>query len=99
MIRRLQPQILINDRANIPADFGTPEQYIPATGIVSPDGSQQLWESCLTMTSYRWGYHWHKEEYKSEKDLIRTLIDVVSKGGNLLLNIGPRLFAIYALNS
>jgi alpha-L-fucosidase len=89
-LRRIQPQLLINDRANTPEDFGTPEQYVPATGLTNPDGSPRLWEACITMTSHWWGYDAHETNYKSTTDLIRTLVDVVSKGGNLLLNIGPR---------
>jgi alpha-L-fucosidase len=89
-IRNLQPLILINDRANTPEDFGTPEQFVPATGLTNPDGSPRLWEACITMTSRWWGYDKNEKNFKSTPELIRMLIDVVSKGGNLLLNIGPK---------
>ena len=63
-------------------DFSTPEQYIPATGI---DGD---WETCQTLNG-TWGYSAFNQNWKTEKQLIRELIDVVSRGGNYLLNIGP----------
>ena len=64
-------------------DFSTPEQYIPATGI---DGD---WETCQTLNG-TWGYSAFNQRWKTEKQLIRELIDVVSRGGNYLLNIGPK---------
>jgi lysophospholipase L1-like esterase len=63
-------------------DFGTPEQEIPATGIDSD------WESCMTMNG-SWGYKPSDSNWKSSEKLIHNLIDIVSKGGNFLLNIGP----------
>jgi len=90
MIRRLQPGILINDRAQVPEDFGTPEQRIPPTGLTNDDGSPRLWEACITMTSHWWGYDRYEKTYKSTDYLIRRLVDLVSKGGNLLLNVGPK---------
>jgi alpha-L-fucosidase len=89
-MRSIQPKLLVNDRAGTPEDFGTPEQFVPATGIVNPDGSTRLWEACITMTSRWWGYDAEEKNFKSTTDLIRMLVDVVSKGGNLLLNVGPR---------
>jgi alpha-L-fucosidase len=95
MIRKLQPNTLINDRLfkrepGNKADYGTPEQYVPATGMTSPDGKPILWESCVTINTSSWGYNRYETEFKTNRDLIRMLIEVVSKGGNLLLNIGPR---------
>ncbi|MBM3787132.1 MAG: hypothetical protein FJW30_22475 [Acidobacteria bacterium] len=89
MIQSLQPNTLINDRLynrqpGNPADFGTPEQYVPATGTGG------LWESCVTINTDSWGYNKYETEFKTSRDLIRMLIEVASKGGNLLLNIGPR---------
>jgi len=83
MIRTLQPDIIINDRINIPQDYDTPEQFIPATGIPGRD-----WETCMTMND-TWGYKSSDTNWKSSPDLIRKLVDIVSKGGNFLLNVGP----------
>lgn len=83
MIRTLQPDIIINDRINIPQDYDTPEQYIPATGLPGRD-----WETCMTMND-TWGYKSYDNNWKSSKDLIRKLVDITSKGGNFLLNVGP----------
>ena len=94
-IRTLQPNTLINDRiyerkAGTRADFGTPEQFVPATGVKGPDGKDALWESCVTINMDSWGYNKYETNFKTERDLIRMLVEVVSKGGNLLLNIGPK---------
>ena len=64
-------------------DFITPEQHIPATGMPGVD-----WETCMTLNT-TWGYSAHDHAWKSEEQLIRNLIDIASKGGNYLLNIGP----------
>ncbi len=90
----LQPNCLINDRLyeRAPgnrADFGTPEQFVPATGMKDPAGKPILWESCVTINRDSWGYNRYETEFKTTRDLIRMLIEVVSKGGNLLLNVGP----------
>ncbi|NOX55896.1 MAG: alpha-L-fucosidase [Planctomycetes bacterium] len=97
MARSLQPHILVNNRANIGGDFETPEQFIPATGIVGQDGRPALWEVCMTMTTGHgsfaptawWGYDRYEKEFKPTDELIQKLIDIVSKGGNFLLNVGP----------
>ncbi len=97
LVRGLQPDILINNRAANPADFETPEQYIPPTGIYGRDGSPKLWENCVTLTAGKgsfaphawWGYDAHETEFKTPEFCIRMLADVASKGGNLLLNVGP----------
>jgi alpha-L-fucosidase len=93
-IRHLQPNCLINDRLykrepGNRADFGTPEQYVPATGVTDAGGKPVLWESCVTINSDSWGYNQYETEFKTTRDLIRMLVEVVSKGGNLLLNVGP----------
>ena len=93
-IRKLQPNTLINDRLykrepGNRADFGTPEQFVPATGLKDPSGKPILWESCVTINNDSWGYNKYETEFKTERDLVRMLIEVVSKGGNLLLNVGP----------
>ncbi len=56
----------------------------------SPDGKPILWEACVTINNDSWGYNKYETEFKTERDLIRMLIEVVSKGGNLLLNVGPK---------
>lgn len=94
-IRKLQPNCLINDRLfkrqpGNRADFGTPEQFVPATGLKDPSGKPILWESCVTINTESWGYNKYETEFKTERDLVRMLIEVVSKGGNLLLNVGPK---------
>jgi alpha-L-fucosidase len=90
----LKPTLLINDRLfkREPGygDFGTPENYVPATGIRNPDGTPRLWEACYTMNWNGWGYNRTETEFHSSSQLIRQLIEIVSKGGNLLLNVGPQ---------
>jgi alpha-L-fucosidase len=87
LVRELQPGILVNDRLDIPGDFVTPEQYQPDKPM-EIDGVPMLWEACQTLNG-SWGYDRDNEAYKSPDLLIRMLIDGVSKGGNLLLNVGP----------
>jgi alpha-L-fucosidase len=86
----LQPGIITNDRlldrnhlTEFSGDTETPEQSIPPTGIKDRD-----FEVCMTMND-SWGYKAHDQNWKSSTELIRKLVDVVSKGGNLLLNVGP----------
>jgi alpha-L-fucosidase len=95
-IREIQPNTIVNNRVDkgrmgmegmdkageFAGDFGTPEQEIPATGIDSD------WESCMTMNG-SWGYKPSDSNWKSSETLIHNLIDIVSKGGNFLLNVGP----------
>lgn len=84
-ILKLQPNIIYNNRlgGGISGDLETPEQFIPATGYPGKN-----WESCMTMND-TWGYKKNDQNWKSAKDLIRNLIDIASKGGNYLLNVGP----------
>ncbi len=94
-IRELQPNALINDRLykrkpSNRADYGTPEQFVPATGVRDPSGKRVLWESCVTINTDSWGYNKYETDFKTARDLIRMLVEVVSKGGNLLLNVGPK---------
>ena len=83
----LQPNVIVNNRVGKrdreDGDFGTPEQFIPATGIPDHD-----WEACMTMNN-TWGFKRDDHNWKSKKDLIHKLIDITSKGGNFLLNVGP----------
>ena len=87
MVRELQPGIIVNDRLDIPGDFVTPEQYQPA-GPMTVDGHEVPWEACQTLNG-SWGYDRDNLDYKSPDLLVRMLVDSVSKGGNLLLNVGP----------
>lgn len=83
----LQPAIITNDRLkrpNFPGDHKTPEQRIP--NLADLDGTD--WETCMTMNG-TWGYKHYDKNYKTPETLIRNLLDIASKGGNFLLNVGP----------
>ena len=79
------PDIITNNRlgGGFEGDLETPEQYIPATGIPGKN-----WEACMTMND-TWGFKSYDKNWKSTKVLIRNLVDIASKGGNYLLNVGP----------
>ncbi len=79
------PDLITNNRlgGGFPGDLETPEQYIPATGFPGRN-----WEVCMTMND-TWGYKSWDDNWKSSEDLIRKLSEIVSKGGNFLLNVGP----------
>lgn len=82
-IRSLQPQTLINARiGNNKGDYDIHEQKIPDKSIHRP------WEACLTLNN-RWGYDRNDHQWKSPAMVVRCLVDVASKGGNFLINIGP----------
>ncbi len=83
---RLRPGIIHNNRlgGGYKGDTETPEQFIPATGY--PGGRD--WETCMTMND-TWGYKSYDNNWKSTETLIRNLVDIASKGGNYLLNVGP----------
>jgi alpha-L-fucosidase len=87
MVRDLQPGIIVNDRLEIGGDIKTPEQYQPR-GWMMVDGKPVVWEACQTLTG-SWGYDRDNLDWKPIDMLVRMLIDTVSKGGNLLLNVGP----------
>ncbi|MBN2207324.1 MAG: alpha-L-fucosidase [Candidatus Aminicenantes bacterium] len=93
LLLKIKPDILINDRlfqrAPGKGDFGTPENYVPATGFRNPDGTPRLWEACMTMNYNGWGYNHYETEFHSATQLIRQLVEIASRGGNLLLNVGP----------
>jgi len=85
---KLQPNIITNDRLkrpNFPGDYKTPEQRIP--NLNELDGKD--WETCMTMNE-TWGYKSYADKWKSTETLIRNLVDIASKGGNYLLNVGPK---------
>ncbi len=100
MVRQHQPRIIMNNRLffspNVEGDnlgifdvakgdFTTPEQHIPATGTPGVD-----WESCMTLNG-TWGWSEHDFAWKSAETLVRNTIDIASKGGNYLINAGPRV--------
>ncbi|RKY87475.1 alpha-L-fucosidase [candidate division KSB1 bacterium] len=92
MIRKLQPDIIINDRLDlldVPGgwDFRTPEQFMPREWV-KVNGKKVPWETCQTFSG-SWGYYRDQYTWKSVRQLIVMLIETVSKGGNLLLNVGP----------
>ena len=96
LVRALKPGLIVNNRVGPGrdgmqgftkgesfGDYHTPEQEVPANGLPGVD-----WESCMTMNG-SWGYHAGDHNWKSARQLIRTLCDTASKGGNFLLNVGP----------
>ena len=104
MVRALQPGVIIDNRLEVSGegfgslaacqptpyhgDFVSPEQIIPPNGLRDAEGNPLIWESCVTMNNH-WGYCATDHFYKSAPLLIRKLVECVSKGGNLLLNVGP----------
>jgi alpha-L-fucosidase len=82
MVRKLQRDVIINNRSKIPEDFDTPEQRIEAS-------QNRPWESCMTLND-SWGYHAADFNWKSPTTVIRNLITCARDGGNYLLNIGPK---------
>lgn len=90
MIRELQPSVMINNRLDLPGvgDLVTPEQYVPAEAPTDEDGNAQVWEGCQTFSG-SWGYHRDESSWKSVPMLVQMLVNHVSRGGNLLLNVGP----------
>lgn len=102
MVRSLQPDVIIDNRLEVsgegygslatgnPApyhgDFVSPEQMIPPNGIQDVHGQDIAWEACVTMNN-NWGYHATDHYFKPASMLIKKLVECVSKGGNLLLNV------------
>jgi len=78
------PTTIINSRLQGYGDYATPEQGVP---ITKP--TNDYWELCMTMNN-SWGYQPNDREYKTVNQLIRILVDCISMGGNLLLDIGPK---------
>lgn len=104
MVRSLQPDVIIDNRLEVSGegfgslaeckptpyhgDFVSPEQIIPPHGLRDAQGAPLIWESCVTMNNH-WGYHATDRYFKPASMLIRKLVECVSKGGNMLLNVGP----------
>jgi alpha-L-fucosidase len=84
MARRHQPRLIIVDRTvgGRYENYRTPEQEVPEKPL------PYVWESCLTMGN-SWSFR-PNDQYKSTQRLIHLLVDIVGKGGNLLLNVGPQ---------
>jgi alpha-L-fucosidase len=82
---KLKPGIIHNNRlgGDYKGDTETPEQSIPATGFQGRD-----WETCMTMND-TWGFKSYDTNWKSTETIVRNLVDIASKGGNYLLNVGP----------
>jgi alpha-L-fucosidase len=89
IIRELAPDIVLNDRLDLESgwDIKTPEQYQPREWV-RVNGQPVVWEACQTFSG-SWGYHRDESSWKSVSQLVEMLVDTVSKGGNLLLNVGP----------
>jgi alpha-L-fucosidase len=89
LVRRLMPDVVLNDRMDLKTgwDIKTPEQVQPRRWV-TVNGRRAVWEACQTFSG-SWGYHRDEESWKSVEQLVRMLADTVSKGGNLLLNVGP----------
>lgn len=103
-VRALQPHLLIDNRLGAggegnqrfttrspevyAGDFACPEQIIPPEGLVMEDGEPVPWEACLTLNQ-NWGYCATDHDWKSPRQVIRALVECVSKNGNMLLNVGP----------
>ena len=104
MVRQLQPEIIIDNRLEVSGegfgslwegnptpyhgDFVSPEQIIPPEGIQDKQGRDLVWEACVTMNN-NWGYCQNDHFFKPAPMFIKKLVECVSKGGNLLLNVGP----------
>ena len=108
-VRLRQPGALVNNRLGVPADFVTPEQFIPKAIPVrgvrmdSPNHTEadkqditipredqfQPWETCMTINS-TWAYRPKDRNFKSADTLIRNMVEIISRGGNFLLDVGPQ---------
>ena len=89
LARSLQPGIIIDNRADMEQDLWTPEQFQPTEWVRHEEtGELCTWEACQTFSG-SWGYHRDEQTWKSPEMLIRMLINTVSLGGNLLMNVGP----------
>ncbi len=104
MVRKHQPDVLIDNRldgsgmefngimsenpSNYAGDFASPEQFIPDKGMVNCKGERIPWETITTLNN-TWGYNSTDKAFKTSKMIIRKLVEIASKNGNLVINIGP----------
>ncbi len=87
--RKLQPDIIIDNRTELEQDLWTPEQYQPLEWLRHKETGELVnWEACQTFSG-SWGYHRDETTWKSPEMLIRMLVSTVALGGNLLMNVGP----------
>lgn len=84
LLRSTNPNVIVNSRIQGYGDYATPEQGVP---VVRPES--KYWELCMTMND-SWGYQPTDTNFKTPQMLLRTFVDCLSMGGNLLLDIGPR---------
>lgn len=84
MLKTMNQDVILNSRIQGYGDYATPEQGMPVT---RPEN--QFWELCMTMND-SWGFQQNDKNYKTPNQVINILVDCVSKGGNLLLDIGPK---------
>lgn len=110
MVRKYQPNVCIDNRLEgsgekygsiataspLPysGDFVSPEQIIPPHGIFDEQGERIPWELCATLNDH-WGYCESDKNYKSAALVIKKLVECVSKGGNMILNVGPDARGIF----
>lgn len=101
MIRKYQPDIILDNRLSVNegtsskqrmlkpiGDFESPEQGIPDVPLIDKYNNPLPWETCLTLNG-GWGYTEQDHNWKSPELIVQTLVNCVSKNGNLLLNVGP----------
>ena len=104
MVRSYQPDVIIDNRLEVSGegfgsiatdnpsvysgDFVSPEQTLPPKCMYSESGRPLVWEACITMNN-SWGYNRGDKDFKSADGIIKKLVECVSKGGNMLLNVGP----------
>ena len=89
LVRKLQPGIMINNRTELEEDFRTPEQSRVTDWPENKEtGEKYVWEGCHTLSG-SWGYHREETTWKSPEMLVGLLIKTVSRGGNLIMNVGP----------
>lgn len=82
MILGFNPDIVVNSRLGAYGDYLTPEMYIPLAPIDEP------WELCTTFND-SWGFRFNDQNYKDIRQIVRILCECISKGGNLLISLGP----------
>ena len=104
MVRKYHPDVIFDNRleasgahhgslvtdtpSEYAGDFVSPEQIIPAGGVRNSKNEPVVWEACITMNN-NWGFCQTDRNYKPFDMVIKKLVECVSKGGNLLLNVGP----------
>jgi alpha-L-fucosidase len=98
LARSLQPGIIVDDRLDLRDveggwDFTTPEQ-VKVAKWPEMNGKKIFWETCQTFSG-SWGYYRDETSWKSTAQLIELLVESVSKGGNLLLNVGPTARGVF----